>query len=180
VPTGSHTYTLGPEDARLTVRTGRSGAAAKAGHDLLIEVASWEANLEVGENPSESTLELSVDSGSLRVLDGTGGMQALGEDDKANIGQTIGEEVLKGTAITFRSNQIQADGGVFHVQGELELSGKRAALAFDVTTAVDGQLSATATVKQSNWGMKPYSTLFGTLKVNDEVVVQIDGHLPAV
>jgi len=27
--------------------------------------------------------------------------------------------------------------------------------------------------------MKPYSALFGTLKVNDEVVVQIDGHLPS-
>ena len=32
------TYRLGPEDGTLRVRTGRSGAAAKAGHDLLIEV----------------------------------------------------------------------------------------------------------------------------------------------
>jgi polyisoprenoid-binding protein YceI len=161
------------------VRTGRSGAAAKAGHDLLIEVGSWHAKLELDENSSGPSLELSVDSGSLRVLDGTGGIQSLGEDDKANIRQTIGDEVLKGTAITFRSSQVQADGGVYHVQGELELSGKRAPIAFDLTTAADGQLSAAATVKQSNWGMKPYSALFGTLKVNDEVVVQIDGHLPS-
>jgi polyisoprenoid-binding protein YceI len=163
----------------LTVRTGRSGAAAKAGHDLLIEVGSWEAKLGLGENSSESTLALNVDSGSLRVLDGTGGIQALGEDDKANIQQTIGEEVLKGTAISFHSSQVQSDGGVYHVQGELELSGKRAPIAFDLATTDDGQLSATATVKQSDWGMKPYSALFGTLKVNDEVVVQIDGHLPS-
>jgi polyisoprenoid-binding protein YceI len=161
------------------VRTGRSGAAAKAGHDLLIEVGSWEAKLGLGESPADATLELSVDSGSLRVLDGTGGIQALGEDDKANIQQTIGEEVLKGTAITFRSSQIQADGGVYHVQGDLELSGERAPIAFDLTLADDRRLSATATVKQSDWGMKPYSALFGTLKVNDDVVVQIDGHLSA-
>ena len=33
--------TLGPGDGTLTVRTGRSGAAAKAGHDLVLEVTSW-------------------------------------------------------------------------------------------------------------------------------------------
>ena len=43
----------------------------------------------------------------------------------------------------------------------------------------DDALSATAVVTQSNWGMKPYSTLFGALKVVDEVEVAIDVHLPA-
>ena len=32
-----------------------------------------------------------------------------------------------------------------------------------------------ATVKQSDWGIKPYSALFGALKVNDEVKVVVDG-----
>ena len=47
IPPG--TYTLGPGDGTLTVRTGKAGAAAKAGHDLVIEVTRWEASLEVGE-----------------------------------------------------------------------------------------------------------------------------------
>ena len=38
-------YTLGPEQATLTVRTGKGGAAAKAGHNLQIEVTSWSAAL---------------------------------------------------------------------------------------------------------------------------------------
>jgi polyisoprenoid-binding protein YceI len=175
----SHTYTLGPADAQLTVRTGRSGAAAKAGHDLLIEVASWQATLEVGETAGEEALTLSVDSRSLRVIEGTGGLQTLGDDDKASIAQTIDEEVLKGTEIEFRSEEVAAGDGVYRVQGELTLSGKSAPLAFDVLLGEDRHLSATATVKQSDWGMKPYSALFGTLKVNDEVVVGVDGHLPA-
>ena len=41
----------------------------------------------------------------------------------------------------------------------------------------DGAVSGTATVKQSDWGMKPYSALFGTLKVLDEVEVSLRGHL---
>ena len=38
----------------------------------------------------------------------------------------------------------------------------------------DGMLRGTAVVKQSDWGMKPYSALFGALKVADEVEVAID------
>ena len=34
-------YTIGPGDGTLTVRTGKSGAASKAGHNLVIEVTSW-------------------------------------------------------------------------------------------------------------------------------------------
>ena len=34
-------------------------------------------------------------------------MQALGDDDKANIEQTIDDEVLKRQGITFRSTQVQ-------------------------------------------------------------------------
>jgi polyisoprenoid-binding protein YceI len=177
--TTAHTYTLGPDDAQLTVRTGKSGVAAKAGHNLLIGVTSWKATLALGEGSTEPMLTVSVDPGSLRVLDGTGGVQDLGEDDKANINKTIVDEVLKGIAIEFRSSQVQMDGGVCHIQGELELGKKRAPLTFDLTLGDDRQLTGAATVKQSDWGMKPYSALFGTLKVNDEVVVQIDGRLPA-
>src|SRR5215211_3973338 len=39
-------HTFGPENATLTVRTKRTGAASKAGHDLLIEVTAWSATLD--------------------------------------------------------------------------------------------------------------------------------------
>jgi hypothetical protein len=92
------TYRLGPDDGTLRVRTGRSGAAAKAGHDLLIEVGAWEATLAVGD---EARVEVSADAGSLRVLEGTGGIQSLGDDDKAEIQKTIVGDVLKGHPIAF-------------------------------------------------------------------------------
>jgi hypothetical protein len=34
-------------------------------------------------------------------------------------------------------------------------------------------------LKQSDWGIKPYSTLFGALKVVDEVEVALEASLPA-
>ena len=59
IPAG--TYRLGPENGTLSVRTGRTGAAAKAGHDLLIHVTAWQATLEVGEDPAQTSIVLDAD-----------------------------------------------------------------------------------------------------------------------
>jgi hypothetical protein len=82
------TYTLGPDDGTLSVRTGRTGAAAMAGHNLLIHVTAWQATLTVADEMAASTLELTVDSTSLRVIEGSGGVQALDDDNKAEIQKT--------------------------------------------------------------------------------------------
>ena len=63
------------------------------------------------------------------------------------------------------------------VNGELELAGQRHPIAFELSAGADGRLSGAATVKQSDWGIKPYSALFGTLKVVDEVTVEVDTEL---
>ena len=168
-------YTLGPENGTLTVKTGRTGVAAKAGHDLLIEVTAWQATLDLGDPAS---VVLDADAASLRVREGTGGMQELGDDDKANIEQTIDDEILKGRRIEFRSTAVQTDGDRLGVQGELTLVGATAPIAFDVTLGDDGTVRGSAVVKQSNWGIAPYSTLFGTLKVVDEVEVELVATLP--
>jgi len=154
------------------VKTGRSGAAAKAGHDLVLEVGSWEATLDVGDAPS---LELSADPTSLKVIEGKGGMQALDDDGKADILKSIDKDVLKKKAIAFRSTSVEQSDGGLAVKGDLELVGTNAPLEFNVRVGADGRLSASATVKQTNWGMKPYSALFGALKVNDEVEVVVEG-----
>jgi polyisoprenoid-binding protein YceI len=169
------THTLGPDNATLTVATKKGGAAAKAAHNLLIEVTSWQGTLVLGP---ETRIWLTADARSMRVRDGTGGMMALGDSDRASIEQSIDEEVLKGTTIAFESDSVQpsADGSRLNVSGRLELGGRHAPIAFELYVD-DGKLTGSATVKQSDWGIKPYSTLFGTLKVLDEVQVGIDASL---
>jgi Fe-Mn family superoxide dismutase len=171
------TYELGPENGTLSVRTGRTGAAAKAGHDLLIHVTAWQATLEVGGDPAQTSIALDADATSLRVREGTGGMQALGDDDKASIQETIDDEVLKRQGIEFRSTAVRVDGGRIGVEGELTLVGKACPIAFELTAGDDGTLSGSAVIKQTDWGITPYSTLFGALKVADEVEVMIDAGL---
>jgi polyisoprenoid-binding protein YceI len=172
------TYELGPADGTLSVKTTRTGAAAKAGHDLLIHVTAWNASLVAAADSAESSLALQADATALHVREGTGGMQKLGDDDRASIRATIDDDVLKRKPIEFHSTAVQADGDRWTVQGELTLVGKTAPLSFDLTIGEDGHVSGSAVVRQSNWGIKPYSALFGALKVADEVVVAIDAKLP--
>ena len=54
----SGTHRLGPERGTLSVHTKRGGAAAKAGHDLVIEVGSWSATLTLADDAAESSVEL--------------------------------------------------------------------------------------------------------------------------
>ncbi len=140
--------TYGPHNATLEVRTGRAGAAAKAGHDLVIEVTAWEATLADGE------LALTADPRSLKVREGSGGIMPLGDDDKAKIEQAIDAEVLQGRPIAFAGGRLTLNGQTHPLPVELTAGGAR------------------ATIRQSGWGMKPYSALFGTLKVADEVIVE--------
>ena len=134
-----------------------------AGHNLLFHVGSWEAVLVVGDDPADAVIEVSADGGSLRVQEGSGGVQSLSDDQKTEIEQTVDNEVLKGEQISF----------------DLTLHGTTRPLGFDVAMTGDGTLGATAVIKQTDWGMKPYSTLFGALKVVDEVEVSIDARLGA-
>jgi polyisoprenoid-binding protein YceI len=173
------TRTLGPHNGELLVHTGRRGGAAKAGHDLVIEVTAWNATLNLREDPSLSSIALSADGGSLRVRDGSGGIMALGEDDKDGIRQTIDEEVLRGGSIEFRSTAVAAEGDRRHLRvlGELELNGRTAPIQFELLLSDDGRLSGAATIRQSDWGIRPYTTLFGALKVADEVRVTVEADL---
>ena len=166
-------YDLGPDQGTLSVRTGRKGTVAKAGHDLLIHVTRWRGTVALGDEPA---VTLDADATSLKVREGTGGMKALDDGDLANIEQTIDDDVLKRQDISFRSTRVEATADGLSVTGDLTLRGTTRPVAFDLDVA-EGRVRGAAVVKQTDWGMKPYTALFGALKVADEVRVEIDAQL---
>jgi len=177
-------YELGSGTGTLWVRTRKAGAAARAGHDLLIEVTSWSATLEVGAVGAQTRIELAADGRSLEVREGTGGMTSLGNQEKASIKRTIDKQVLKGVSIVFRSSAVDGDWNPagdtrLGVSGALELAGRHRPIAFDLTVGVDGRITGAVVLKQSSWGIKPYSALFGALRVLDDVTVEVRAELPS-
>jgi polyisoprenoid-binding protein YceI len=174
------THRLGPDNASLHVRTYREGVAAKAGHDLIIEVTRWDATVEVGSEPAGWAVELNADPGSLEVREGLRGVKPLSDKDRVEIRKNIDAKVLGTHPIRFRSSDVRLaeDGGRLTVEGELSMAGSARPLTAQLTVADDGAVSGTIPLTQSDWGIKPYRGLMGALKVRDEVEVVLDGRLP--
>jgi polyisoprenoid-binding protein YceI len=173
-------HELGPDTASLVVKTYREGLAAKAGHDLIIEVRQWGATLEVGEDLSQSSLQLHADARSLYPREGLRGVKPLTDRDRDEVRKNIDEKVLGGEPISFRSSAVEAAGGGarMSVRGELTIHGQGRPVGFELSLGADGHLTGTARLVQSDWGIKPYRGLMGALKVRDSVEVGFDGVLP--
>jgi polyisoprenoid-binding protein YceI len=178
-------YELGPSNGTLTVRTGRAGVASRAGHDLLIEASRWIARLMLDTaDAAKSQLTVTVDATSLDVRDGTGGVKVLTDDDRAEIKGNIAKKVLqtdRHPEVTFVSTSLQPiDDGRLSVSGDLTIAGTTRPVDFEMTVGADpGRVSATIRLDQSDFGIKPFSALMGTLKVADTVEIHADAQLPA-
>src|SRR4051794_22397602 len=131
------TFTLGPDDARLQVLTRRSGIAARAGHDLTLEVTRWEAELVLGDAPS---LTLTADPRSLVVRAGSGGVKPLTDKDRRDIRRNVERDVLGAQPIAFRSTGAWPDGDRLQVEGELTLNATARPAAFDLRVGDVGAL----------------------------------------
>lgn len=171
-------FRLDASSGSLKVWTGTDGKVARAGHELEIEVQDWRAMVDLDPNEG-SALWLSADSRSLRVLGGIGGMQPLNDEAKAKIGETIDAEVLQGGEIGFRSTAVErpGDGDDLDVRGDLHLLGTTRPVTFKLVIQDEGSVSAEAVIKQTDFGLKPYSALFGALRVKDEVRVSLNARL---
>lgn len=172
-------HELGPENGTLQVKTYREGMASKAGHDLVIEVTSWQAKVTSGEDSTPVSVEFSADPRSLRVKDGQGGAKPISDKDRDDIAKNIDKKVLGGEAIDFRSTGVErpAADGRLAVSGELRIVGTARPLSFDLSMGADGHVEGTIPLKQSDWGIKPFTALMGALKVRDDIEIVLDARL---
>ena len=173
--TGS--FRLGPDSGRVLIKTGRAGLAARAGHDLTIEVTRWSATVTVpGDGVAAAEVAAELDLGSRAVLEGTGGAKPLSDKDRRDILNTAGK-ILKGDTARFTSTRIipAASGGA--IEGTLTLNGTTRPARLQLVSQGPGQYQGTATVRQTDHGITPYTGFFGALKLKDEVTVEVEADL---
>jgi hypothetical protein len=167
IPEGTHS--IGPSNGSLKVKTGREGAAAKAGHDLVLGVNSWDATIEGGDSPS---IKLTADPGSIEVIEGKGGAKPLSDKDKADIKKSISSKVLGSSQISFQSSEVN-DGAA---KGDLSIAGSSSSVNVPLNVSGD-KISGSITLSQSEFGIKQFKALMGALKVSDQVTVEFEGSL---
>ncbi len=167
IPEGSHT--IGPSNGSLKVKTGKEGAAAKMGHNLTLAVNTWEATVEGGDSPS---IKLTADPSSIEVESGEGGAKPLGDKEKKDIKKTIDGKVLGSSQITFTSSEVTDS----QAKGDLSIAGKSSDVTVPISVSGD-KISGSTTLNQKDFGIKPFSTMMGALKVTDQVTVEFEGNL---
>jgi polyisoprenoid-binding protein YceI len=179
-------FEIGPENARLLVRTHREGLGARAGHDLVIEATRWagQVRIEAGEPPG-GHLEVRIDTRGLEVREGHGGARPLTDKDRLEIKSNIQEKVLhaeRDPELRFTAEKVVIEDHHAYLTGDLTIAGQTrpAGLDVDLEPAADGLHARGAVqIRQTDYGIQPYSALMGMLKVADRVEVDFDVRLPS-
>jgi len=168
------THEVGPTNGSLKIKTGREGAAAKMGHDLVLGVESWSGKFDV----EGGSVELTADPGSIAVLEGSGGAKPLSDKDKGDIKKSISGKVLGSSQITFKSSSVEDNGGQMIVKGDLSIAGKSSSVSVPMTVGGDGTVSGSVKLNQGDFGIKQFSAMMGALKVKTDVEVVVEAKLP--
>jgi polyisoprenoid-binding protein YceI len=174
VPTGR--YRLGTQSGgRIVLHTYRDGLAATAGHDLLIDLPRWSGELTVDENGTVQALEARIDVGALVIREGTGGLKPLSDRDRREIATTARRLLAtdRYPEAVFTATGFGSSGDSGAVEGNFSLRGQTRPLRLEVSQSAGGSYTATGTVVQSAYGIKPYTGFFGALKVRDTVDIEV-------
>ncbi|HEY2748061.1 MAG TPA: YceI family protein [Polyangia bacterium] len=147
----------------ILVYTYREGLLAAVGHDLCLRVTKL--SVDVG---ADDTIACECDATSLRA-------SGVSADDARKIEKNAADDVLAARrfpTITFRSTRVVRDGERARIEGTLTLHGATRPLAFDAVADGD-RFCAEVRLDVRDFGIKPYSAMFGALRVRADVLVKI-------
>ncbi len=166
-------WTLDASDGELLLRTGVQGRAARMGHRLTIAMTRWHATVSwAGSEPA--TAELVVETDSFEVLRGEGGVKGLSGPEKTMVRSNALKslDASRFPEIRFAAQVIDKTDEGYRLSGNLKIRGKSRDHVIDLRTEDLGdswQMSTESMVRQSDYGIKPYSLLMGSVQVADDV-----------
>ncbi len=168
-------WVLNASDGELLIRTGVTGRAARMGHRLTVAMTRWQATVHwAGTQPVSA--ELTVETDSFEVLRGEGGVKSLSGPEKTLVKSNAMKSLDSGRypEIRFAADDIATTADGYRLTGKLHIKGKSRDHVIDLHTEDLGdswRMSAESSVRQSDYGIKPYSLLMGSMQVTDDVSV---------
>lgn len=175
-------WSLDESAGELLVKTGVTGRAARMGHRLTIAMDSWRAEVTwlAGE---PAGVDLTVEVDSLRVIRGEGGVKGLSGPEKTIVRSNAMKalDVDRYPQILFQANDVQKTAEGYRLVGTLQIHGKTRERIVDVHVEDLGamwRMSGEAEVNQTDFGVKPYSILMGSVKIADTVTVSLAAQHP--
>lgn len=166
------------------VFTYKEGMLSAVAHDLKLVVGRWSLEINAGDTDAgkhgagPGRIEATFDPGSVKVVcamkDARPSEGTIGPRDAAKIEANVRDKVLEVSRhreIRF-SGEIVPDGDRWSVRGELALHGARRSVEARVDRRGD-ELVTEVSLNQPDFGITPYSAMFGALKVQPRVMVRV-------
>jgi len=174
-------YTLVSEASVLQVHTYKGGLFGKFGHEHDVRAHAFSGTVIYdARDPSASHVDVSVRTDSLLVV------AASDSSDIPEITRAMRDQVLRADRfphITFTSTEVTAHDSTVHIRGDLTMVGRTRPVAMDLTlqeTPDALRARGSFTVKQTDFGIRPYSAALGTIKVKNEITFVLDIRAVAV
>jgi polyisoprenoid-binding protein YceI len=174
-------YRLVPEQSKFAVQAFAEGLFSAFGHDPVIHIRDFAGEVQfVPGTFANASLKITVDPNSLVVGN------EVKEKDRLEIERTMRGEVLetgKYAEIVFQSNNIAvnrlAQGRCrVRIIGDLTLHGvtqKNLWISAEATVSADSlRAQGEFSLKQTDFGIKPYSAAGGTIKLKNELKFSFD------
>lgn len=180
-------YSLDTTRTDVVVQVFKGGMASSLAHDHVIKATQVGGKISYDPaNPGASTVQVDVRTQGLKADDPTLRKQyklpPMPDSDKEQV-----ETNMKGTGqlevnqfplMRFQSKKVTpgATPGQLTVQGELTLHGVTKTVSFPATISVEGSSltgRAKLTLKQSDYGIAPFSIMMGAIRNQDEVILNL-------
>jgi len=163
----------GSRQSAVIIHVFKAGLFSGFAHNHVVVAPMGGASMD----PAGLKAEVAFVTRDMKVTD-----PEVSDKDRAEIQSTmLGPKVLdaeKYPEIRFRSSRIEQTAPQrYRVTGTLELHGTSKELAFEVTGTPEHYHGATR-LKQSDFGIKPVSLFGGSVKVKDELELELDVYAP--
>src|SRR6266849_11100971 len=144
-------HNIDTQKSTLAIHVGKTGIFSGLGHEHEVRAPIQSGTADTGSHPA---VEVHVDARALRVID-----KVASEKERAEVQKTmLGPEVLdseRHQEIVFKSTGAEPAGqGRWTLRGNLMLRGQTRPVTVQVTLK-DGRYTGTASVKQTDFGIKP-------------------------
>ncbi len=160
--------------ARCQIFTYKEGLLSPLAHDLRIDVGTFA--VELGDDNMISAV---FDADSLRVdsavVEGALRPDLLSEADREEIDGSILKDVLHAETyrqISFSSLSVKKEDSTHLVTGILSLHGTRKEITFAVRLE-GGYYVADACLHVPDFGIKPFSALFGAVRIKPDILIRV-------
>lgn len=173
-------YLVDPSAGRFTVQAFATGLLSSFGHNPTIAMSDYEGQIQFAlETYEHAHLRMTIRTSSLEVLD------EMKKDDLKKLEQEMYEKVLEVNrfpVVEYDSKEITIEklsNDLLHarVTGDLTFHGVKNSCSFGARVTNMGdmlRMSGEFSLRQSDYGIKPYTVAGGVLRLKDEVKFNFD------